>query len=99
MGTGFAVLVNMFNPEKIVLGGPVSMAGEYLLPALRESVRAHAMPEILSQAEIELSAFGPDASLVGAAAVVVDEVLTYPSHVEKEVMPSTIPAQVVASYR
>lgn len=99
LGTGFAVLVNMFNPEKIVLGGPVSMAGEYLLPALRESVRAHAMPEILSQAEIELSAFGPDASLVGAAAVVVDEVLTYPSHVEKEVMPSTIPAQVVASYR
>ncbi len=87
MGTGLAVLVNMFNPEKIVLGGPVSIAGEYLMPSIRDSVSKHAMQEILSQTEIDLSAFGPDASLVGAAAVVVDDVLTFPSHVEKEVMP------------
>ena len=95
MGTGFAVLVNMFNPEKIVLGGPVSIAGEFLMPSIRESVGKHAMQEILSQTEINLSAFGPDASLVGAAAVVVDDVLTYPSHVEKEVMPHTQPAPIV----
>ncbi len=86
MGTGFAVLVNLFNPERIVLGGPVSIAGEFLMPSIRESVSRHAMKEILSQTEIHLSAFGPDASLVGAAAVVVDEVLTHPLHVEKEVM-------------
>lgn len=95
LGTGFAVLVNMFNPEKIVLGGPVSVAGEFLMPSIRESVRKHAMQEIFSQTEINLSAFGPDASLVGAAAVVVDDVLTYPSHVEKEVMPPAITAQIV----
>lgn len=87
MGTGFAVLVNIFNPEKIVLGGPISVGGEYLMASLRESVSKHAMSEILSQAEINLSAFGPDASLIGAAAVVVDDILMYPSHVEKEVMP------------
>jgi glucokinase-like ROK family protein len=95
IGTGFAVLVNLFNPEKIVLGGPVSVAGEFLMPSIRESVSKHAMQEILAQTEINLSAFGPDASLVGAAAVVVDDVLTYPSHIEKEVMPDTIPAQIV----
>ncbi len=89
LGKGFAVLVNLFNPEKIVLGGPVSVAGEYLMPAIRESISRHAMGEILSQAEINLSAFGPDASLVGAAAVIVDDILKYPSHVEKEVMPHT----------
>ncbi len=94
MGTGLAVLVNLFNPEKIVLGGPVSIAGEFLMPSIRESVSRHAMQEILAQTEIKLSAFGPDASLVGAAAVVVDDVLTHPSHVEKEVMPQTITAQI-----
>ncbi len=87
MGTGFATLVNMFNPEKIVLGGPVSIAGEYLMPAILDSLRRHAMGEILSQTQINLSAFGPDASLVGAAAVIVDDILKFPSHVEKEVMP------------
>ena len=86
LGTGFAVLVNMFNPEKIVLGGPTSAAGEFLMPAILESVQRHAMNEIVSQTEINLSAFGPDASLIGAAAVVVDDILTNPSHVEKEVM-------------
>ncbi len=87
MGTGFAVLVNIFNPGKIVLGGPISVVGQYLMKPLRESVRQHAMGEILSQTDISLSAFGADASLVGAAAVVVDDILNYPSHVEKEVMP------------
>ncbi len=86
LGKGFAVLVNLFNPGKIVLGGPVSVAGQYLMPAVRESLSLHAMGEILSQAEINLSAFGPDASLVGAAAVIVDDVLKFPSHVQKEVM-------------
>ncbi len=94
MGTGFAVLVNLFNPEKIVLGGPVSIAGEFLMPSIRESLDRHAMQEILSQTEINLSAFGPDASLVGAAAVVVDDVLTHPSHVEKEVMPHNLSARI-----
>ncbi len=89
IGLGFATLVNMFNPEKIVLGGPVSVAGEYLMPAILDSLRRHAMGEILSQTEINVSAFGPDASLVGAAAVIVDDVLKFPSHVEKEVMPRT----------
>ncbi len=98
MGTGFAVLVNLFNPEKIVLGGPVSIAGEFLMPSIRESVAEHAMQEILAQTEINLSAFGPDASLVGAAAVVVDDVLTHPSHVEKEVMPRTMTGSL-AQYR
>ena len=96
MGTGFAVLVNIFNPQKIVLGGPVSIAGEYLMAALRESVRRHAMSEFMSQTEIDLSAFGPDASLVGAAAVVVDDILNHPSHVEKEVMPHNHMASMTA---
>ena len=96
VGTGLAVLVNLFNPEKIVLGGPVSIAGQFLMPSIRESLSRHAMQEILAQTEIDLSAFGPDASLVGAAAVVVDDVLTHPSHVEKEVMPHHVTLPIAA---
>jgi predicted NBD/HSP70 family sugar kinase len=86
MGNGFAGLVNIFNPEKIILGGPISIAGDYLLPSIRQSVNKRAMHEIVLQTEIDLSAFGPDASLIGTAAVVVDDILTHPTHVEKEVM-------------
>jgi predicted NBD/HSP70 family sugar kinase len=95
MGNGFAGLVNIFNPEKIILGGPISIAGEYLLPSIRQSVNKHAMHEIVQQTEIHLSAFGPEASLIGAAAVVVDDILTNPTHVEKEVMPGRITDSMV----
>jgi N-acetylglucosamine repressor len=86
IGLGFASLVNIFNPEKIILGGPLSDVGGYLLPAIKESVKKHAMPEIAHQAEILLSAFGTDASVIGAIALVVNDILLNPVHVEKEVM-------------
>jgi len=48
MGIGLAGLVNIFNPEKIILGGPISVAGEYLLPSIRQSVNKHAMRETVN---------------------------------------------------
>lgn len=83
MGQGFAGLINIFNPEKIILGGPLSIAGEYLLPAIKETVTRHSMPEIDQQAEALLSSFGPDASLIGAIAIVVDDVFSKPTNVER----------------
>ena len=83
IGQGFAGLVNIFNPEKIILGGPLSVAGEYLLPSIRKTVSKHSLPEIDQQVDIGLSVFGPDASLIGAVAIVVDDVLKNPNHVER----------------
>ena len=80
MGQGFAGLINIFNPEKIILGGPLSIAGDYLLPAIKETITRHSMPEIDQQTEVVLSTFGPDASLIGATAIVVDKVLSKPMH-------------------
>jgi glucokinase-like ROK family protein len=83
MGQGFAGLINIFNPEKIILGGPLSIAGDYLLPGIKETVSHHALPEIDQQVEVLLSSFGPDASLIGAIAIVVDDVLSNPMSVER----------------
>jgi glucokinase-like ROK family protein len=90
IGSGCAGLVNIFNPEKIVLGGPVSIAGDYLLPAIKQNMNERSMPENVVQTEVGLSAFGSDASLIGAAAIVIDDILTNPTHVEKEVMPARV---------
>ena len=80
---GIAGLVNIFNPEKIILGGPMSIAGDYLLPAIKESVEKHSLPEIIQQMEILLSAFGSDASVIGSIAIVVDDILSNPTRVER----------------
>ncbi|MCB0119219.1 MAG: ROK family transcriptional regulator [Anaerolineales bacterium] len=83
MGQGFAGLINIFNPEKIILGGPLSIAGEYLLPSIKQTVEMHSLPEIDQQVEILLSPFGPDASLIGAIAIVVDDLIATPSQFSK----------------
>jgi len=83
MGQGFAGLVNIFNPEKVILGGPLSVAGKYLLPAIQETVTRHSLPEIVQHAQVLLSDFGSDASLIGAIAIVVDDVLAKPLCIER----------------
>ena len=76
-------MINIFNPEKVILGGPMSTAGEYLLPAIKETVTKHSMLEIGQQVEVQLSTFGPDASLIGAIAIVVDDALLHPITIER----------------
>jgi len=83
MGQGFASLINIFNPDKIILGGPLSSVGNYLLPSIKEAVDKHSLPEIDQQVEVRLSTFGPDASLIGAISLVVDDILSNPTHVER----------------
>jgi glucokinase-like ROK family protein len=81
LGLGIANLINTFNPELVVLGGPLSEAGTYLLPPIEEAIRNTVLPEIAEQVHIVLSPFGADASVVGAVALAVDAILSKPSSV------------------
>jgi hypothetical protein len=53
-----------------------------MLPAIEEAVQKTTLPEIREQVQILLSAFGPDASVMGAAALVVEAILSHPGSVE-----------------
>jgi predicted NBD/HSP70 family sugar kinase len=79
IGLGVANLINIFNPEMIVIGGPLIGAGEFLLPAILERARLRSLPDLQSQASIVLSASGADASLIGAVALVVESILHRPT--------------------
>ncbi|MCA2002373.1 MAG: ROK family transcriptional regulator [Chloroflexi bacterium] len=81
MGQGFAGLSNIFNPEKIILGGPLSVIGEYLLPAIKKEIARRSLPEINQETEVAISNFGADASLIGAVAIVANEVFSNPTSV------------------
>jgi glucokinase-like ROK family protein len=83
MGIGVANLINIFNPEMVVIGGPLSWVGKFMLPAAMESVYQRALPEIACDTPVVLSAAGPDASLIGAVSLVVNVILTNPTSVDK----------------
>ncbi|MFG1817454.1 ROK family transcriptional regulator [Kribbella sp. NPDC049174] len=68
LAAGVANLVNLVNPERIVLGGWAGLLlGERYLPRLREAVGEHALRQPYAQVSIELCKLGRDAVALGAA--------------------------------
>jgi len=67
---GLTSIVNLFEPELVVLGGGVSGTGEQLLGPVRKRVRAEAMRPAGEAADIVQSALGDHVGVVGAAAIV-----------------------------
>jgi glucokinase len=69
LGVGIANLVTLFVPELIVLTGSIMKSADLLLPAMRDVVQRHCGLVPAAAVEIQLSALGTDAPLIGAAAV------------------------------
>lgn len=67
IGIAAANLVVALAPEKIVLGGGVMQAGEWLLPTIRHTVRERVHLTPAEQTEIVAAELGDDAGVVGAA--------------------------------
>ncbi|MFL6072380.1 MAG: ROK family protein [Mycobacteriales bacterium] len=85
LGAGIANLINLFKPERIVLGGWAGLAlGERLLPAIRDAAAAHALRHPYEQATLVLCQLGPDAVAFGAATLPVAELLTHGTATPRE---------------
>ncbi|MHC5261169.1 ROK family protein [Streptomyces sp. UC4497] len=68
LGAGIADLVNLFNPERIVVGGWAGlMLGPRLLAPVRRAAASYALHHPFTQTTVELGRLGPDAVTVGAA--------------------------------
>ena len=64
---GLVNLINVIDPEVIVLGGGVSMAGEFLLNAVREAMKPLIFFKSMPYADVKLATLGADAGIIGAA--------------------------------
>jgi glucokinase len=72
LGEAVADLVNVFEPDLVVLGGGVSRAGAQLLDPVRAVVRQAAMGPAAAAVRVETAALGDAVGVVGAAAVAFD---------------------------
>ncbi|WP_409251352.1 ROK family glucokinase [Bacillus sp. SCS-153A] len=67
LGLALANLGNALNPDKIVLGGGVSKAGEVLLNPVDKYFNSFAFPTVASSTAISIATLGNDAGVIGAA--------------------------------
>jgi predicted NBD/HSP70 family sugar kinase len=76
LGAGIAGLVNLFSPERIVLGGWSGTAlGERFLPDIRDAAARYALRQPYSRTRIEVCQLGPDAVAMGAATLPIARLL------------------------
>jgi len=73
LGSALAGVVNLLNPEKIIIGGGISKTGKDLYDAIRKRINEKAMKVPAKIVKIERSKLGYDAGLVGAATLVLVE--------------------------
>jgi len=68
LGAGIADLVNLFGPEKVVIGGWAGLLiGGRMLDRIVEAAAAYALRRPFARTSIELCRLGPEAAAVGAA--------------------------------
>jgi glucokinase len=73
LGVGLSSLSNIFNPEVIVIGGGAMAAGDLLLEPAREELRARGLRPNRDQLRVVPAKFGPEAGMLGAAVMALDE--------------------------
>jgi glucokinase len=79
LGVGLANIVNIFNPEAVVIGGGVMAAGELLLDPARAVMAERALPPSRDEVRIVPAELGAEAGMVGAAVLAFDSLEPEPA--------------------
>lgn len=68
-GAGLASLVNIFNPQRIIIGGGLSEAGQWFIDQIAKAVERRAVKDSFKSVEIVAAHLGNQAGWLGAAAL------------------------------
>jgi glucokinase-like ROK family protein len=78
LGAGLANLINIFNPELVVLGGALSLVYPWLKNSVQHAINASALSPLVKTVTVRPSQLGLDSCVYGAVAMVLDGVLRNP---------------------
>ncbi len=80
LGKGISVLIQVLNPELIILAGKIAEAKQYITIPIMQAINTYCMAPLRDQAKVALSPLGPDGSTMGIARVTLDALFN--SHIE-----------------
>lgn len=67
LGKHVAGLINLFNPELVIIGGTLANAGDYLILPLRSAIKKYSLNLVNKDSSIKISKLGDKAGLLGAS--------------------------------
>ncbi|WP_227521986.1 ROK family transcriptional regulator [Bacillus solitudinis] len=76
LGVGVTNLINLMNPNRIIIGGGVSKAGDFILEPIREVVKHRALTPKARETEIVISKLGEYGTVIGAITLVLKNIFS-----------------------
>ena len=74
LGRGIAYLIQIFDPELIIIGGRVADARQYILAPIQQAIQTFANRDISNDCEIKFSELGSKAATIGVAAYALEKI-------------------------
>ncbi|RKD12773.1 transcriptional regulator [Pelobium manganitolerans] len=75
LGRGIALLINVFNPELILMGGILSSTGEYLRLPIKSAINKYSLSLVHADTQLKTSKLGERAGVIGACLLVRNRLL------------------------
>lgn len=70
LGHGIAGFINTFAPQKVVIGGGISEAGQFYIDMIKKSALGYAMPDCAANTDVVGATLGNQAGCLGAASLI-----------------------------
>ncbi len=73
LGHGIASFINIYAPQKIIVGGGISEAGQFYIDMIKEAAFSYAMPDCAVHTDIVAAELGNNAGSLGAASLIFNQ--------------------------
>ena len=77
LGKGLAVLINLFNPELLILGGTLSETGDYIRLPIKSAINKYSLSLVNNDTQLRTSRLGEKAGAMGACLLARNKVLSH----------------------
>ena len=76
IGRGIALLINIFNPELVILGGSLAATEEFIRLPIKSSINKYSLNLVNNDTQLKMSKLGEQAGIIGACLLVRNKVLS-----------------------
>jgi predicted NBD/HSP70 family sugar kinase len=78
IGRGLAVLINIFNPELVILGGTLSQTGDIIRLPIKSALNKYSLSLVNNDTRLKMSKLGEKAGVMGGCLIARNNVLLRP---------------------
>ncbi|WP_205504637.1 ROK family protein [Rufibacter psychrotolerans] len=76
IGRGVAVLINLFNPDLVIIGGSLSSTEEFILLPIKSAIKKYSLSLVNNDTQLKMSMLGERAGVIGACLLARDRLLS-----------------------